>query len=137
MLSSLEVDCELPGPIPVLYLALPDRCERSESPGAQLTTRRSRSAFSIDDESGRDIASGTADPARSAQISELRRGLSEAVADLPAGQRQAIVLRDMNGLSAAEAADIMAVGEAAFKSRLHRARLKVRSAVSGLVEGDV
>jgi len=105
--------------------------------GGQLTTRRSRSAFSIDDESGRDIASENADPARSAQISELRKELSKAVADLPPGQRQAIVLRDMNGLSTAEAADIIGVGEAAFKSRLHRARLKVRSAVSGLVEGGV
>lgn len=105
--------------------------------GAQITARRSRSAFSIDDESGREIASEDADPSRSAQIAELRRGLAEAVSGLPPDQRQAIVLRDMNGLSTAEASEIMGVGEAAFKSRLHRARLRVRSAVSGLVEGEI
>ncbi len=39
------------------------------------------------------------------------------------------MLRDIEGLSTAEAAAIMDIGEAAFKSRLHRARLAVRDAV--------
>jgi DNA-directed RNA polymerase specialized sigma24 family protein len=37
------------------------------------------------------------------------------------------VLRDIEGLSTREAAKIARVGEAAFKSRLHEARLKVRA----------
>ena len=39
------------------------------------------------------------------------------------------MLRDIEGLSTREAAEITGVSEAAFKSRLHQARLKVRAAV--------
>jgi DNA-directed RNA polymerase specialized sigma24 family protein len=39
------------------------------------------------------------------------------------------VLRDVEGLSTQEAAEIAGVGQAAFKSRLHQARLRVRAAV--------
>ena len=43
------------------------------------------------------------------------------------------MLRDVEGLSTAQAADVMELGEAAFKSRLHRARLAVREAVDHFV----
>ena len=43
--------------------------------------------------------------------------------------RTAIVLRDVEGLSTQEAAEIAGVGQAAFKSRLHQARLRVRAAI--------
>ena len=105
--------------------------------GAQLTSHRSKTAFSVDEETGHELAAVGTDPARSAQLSELRRELSGAVAGLPADQRQAIVLRDMNGLSTAESAEVMGVGEAAFKSKLHRARLRVRSAVADLVDEGI
>ena len=105
--------------------------------GAQVTRHRARTAFSIDEETGRELAADSADPARSAQLSELRQELARAVTDLPADQKQAIVLRDMSGLSTAESAEIMGVGEAAFKSKLHRGRLTVRSAVADLVEGGI
>lgn len=39
------------------------------------------------------------------------------------------VLRDVEGLSTQQAAEIVGVGEAAFKSRLHQARLRVRAAI--------
>lgn len=45
---------------------------------------------------------------------------------LPLEYRAPLVLRDIEGLSTSEAAEIMGLGEAAFKSRLHRARLAVR-----------
>ena len=44
-----------------------------------------------------------------------------------------LVLRDVEGLSTAQAAAAMDLGEAAFKSRLHRARLAVREAVEHYV----
>ena len=43
--------------------------------------------------------------------------------------RTAIVLRDVEGFSTQEAAEIAGVGQAAFKSRLHQARLRVRAAI--------
>ena len=39
------------------------------------------------------------------------------------------MLRDVEGLSTQQAAEIVGVGEAAFKSRLHQARLRVRAAI--------
>ena len=39
------------------------------------------------------------------------------------------MLRDVEGLSTQQATEIVGVGEAAFKSRLHQARLKVRAAI--------
>jgi len=74
-------------------------------------------------------APGTLDPSRQAENSELRRALGRALADLPPPLRTALVLRDVEGLSTQEAAEIAGVGEAAFKSRLHQARLRVRAAI--------
>jgi RNA polymerase sigma-70 factor (ECF subfamily) len=68
-------------------------------------------------------------PQRRAEHSDLRRALEHAIRDLPADRRAPLVLRDVEGLSTSEAAAILGVGEAAFKSRLHRARLIVRKAV--------
>jgi RNA polymerase sigma-70 factor (ECF subfamily) len=70
-----------------------------------------------------------ADPARQAENAELRRALGRALAELPPPLRTAIVLRDVEGLSIQEAAEIASVSQAAFKSRLHQARLRVRAAI--------
>jgi RNA polymerase sigma-70 factor, ECF subfamily len=69
------------------------------------------------------------DPSRQAEVSELRTALGRALADLPPALRTAIVLRDVEGFSTQEAAEIAGVSQAAFKSRLHQARLRVRAAV--------
>ena len=69
--------------------------------------------------------------------SDLREALERAVRALEPDYRAPLILRDIEGLSTAEAAAIMELGEAAFKSRLHRARLAVREAVEGyLPEGE-
>jgi len=69
------------------------------------------------------------DPSRQAEVSELRLALGRALADLPPALRTAIVLRDVEGFSTQEAAEIAGVSQAAFKSRLHQARLRVRTAI--------
>ena len=68
-------------------------------------------------------------PASQAEQEELRQGLDIAIADLTPPYRTALVLRDIEGLSTREAAKIAGIGESAFKSRLHQARLKVRVAL--------
>jgi RNA polymerase sigma-70 factor (ECF subfamily) len=60
---------------------------------------------------------------------DLLEVLEQAIRGLPLEYRAPIVLRDVEGLSTAEAAEAMGLGEAAFKSRLHRARLAVRRAL--------
>jgi RNA polymerase sigma-70 factor (ECF subfamily) len=69
------------------------------------------------------------EPARQAEYRELRTALESALLDLPLPHRAAVVLRDIEGLSTREAAKIAGVGEAAFKSRLHQARLKIRASL--------
>jgi RNA polymerase sigma-70 factor, ECF subfamily len=74
-------------------------------------------------------ASPADDPARQAENNELRLSLTRALAGLPPPLRTAIVLRDVEGFSTQEAAEIAGVSQAAFKSRLHQARLQVRAAI--------
>jgi RNA polymerase sigma-70 factor, ECF subfamily len=69
-------------------------------------------------------------PAAEAEYNELRAALRAALLALPLAHRTAIVLRDIEGLSTREAAAIVGVGEAAFKSRLHAGRLQVRAALT-------
>jgi RNA polymerase sigma-70 factor (ECF subfamily) len=66
--------------------------------------------------------------ARVAQA-ELRGALADAVRALPPKYRAPLILRDIENLSTADAAAILGLGEAAFKSRLHRARVAVRNAI--------
>jgi RNA polymerase sigma-70 factor (ECF subfamily) len=57
---------------------------------------------------------------------ETRAALEAAIASLKPADREVLVLRDIDGLSAPEVATVLGVGVAAVKSRLHRARLAVR-----------
>jgi RNA polymerase sigma-70 factor (ECF subfamily) len=72
-------------------------------------------------------------PHERAQAHELRWALERAILQLPIEQRMPLVLRDVEGLTTEEAAAVMDLGEAAFKSRLHRARMAVREAVEHYV----
>ena len=58
---------------------------------------------------------------------ELEQTLEQALGQLPTEWRAAVVLRDIEGLSTGEAAEVVGVGEAAFKSRLHRGRMQLRA----------
>jgi RNA polymerase sigma-70 factor (ECF subfamily) len=71
-----------------------------------------------------------------AERSDLRDALERAIRALDPDYRAPLILRDIEGLSTAEAATIMDLGEAAFKSRLHRARLAVREAMEGYLPED-
>lgn len=66
---------------------------------------------------------------RETEASELRRILLGSIRALPDDYRAALVLRDIEGLSSQEVADVLEVTVAAAKSRIHRARLQVRDAI--------
>ena len=68
-------------------------------------------------------------PEQQAERAELRRAVGDALAGLTPAQRTAVVLRDIEGLPTSAAAEIAGVSQAAFKSRLHEARLKLRAAI--------
>jgi len=77
-------------------------------------------------------------PEEALQNKELREALDQAIDKLPKKYRMALVLHDMEGLSAKEVGTIMGVNERAIKSRLHRARLFVRRELSarGITQHD-
>jgi RNA polymerase sigma-70 factor, ECF subfamily len=84
---------------------------------------------SLDDNPLEDAPDWSEAPEPRAEQGDLRRVLEEAVRALPIDYRAPLILRDIEGLSTREAAEVMDLGEAAFKSRLHRARLTVRRAL--------
>jgi RNA polymerase sigma-70 factor (ECF subfamily) len=77
-------------------------------------------------------------PEEALQNKELRNALDQAIEKLPKKYRMALVLRDMEGLSAKDVGAIMGLNERAVKSRLHRARLFVRRELSarGITQQD-
>jgi RNA polymerase sigma-70 factor, ECF subfamily len=75
-------------------------------------------------------------PEKRLEHTDLRDALERAVRALEPDYRAPLILRDIEGLSTAQAAAITGLGEAAFKSRLHRARLAVREAIDDYVPED-
>jgi RNA polymerase sigma-70 factor (ECF subfamily) len=65
--------------------------------------------------------------------SEVERAVEQAIAGLKPADREVLILRDVEGLSAAEAAEVLGVSVDAVKSRLHRARLVLRARVAPLL----
>jgi RNA polymerase sigma-70 factor (ECF subfamily) len=79
----------------------------------------------------------SAGPARRLERRQLGEALERAVAALPMPQREVLVLRDVEGLSAAEVGAVLGLKERAVKSRLHRARLALRALLAPFVgSGD-
>lgn len=74
------------------------------------------------------------DPERRVTDDELARALDAALARLSREHREVIVLRDIDGLTAPEAARSLGLSVEALKSRLHRARGALRDALRPLLE---
>lgn len=72
-----------------------------------------------------------------AHRTEVRRLLESAVDALPDGLRQALVLRDVEELSGAEAAEVLGVSELTVRLRLFRARRALRESLETIVEEGV
>lgn len=80
----------------------------------------------------------TADPAPSPEARaadlEIATAINDALAALPEEHREVILLRDVEGLSAPEAATVLEISVDALKSRLHRAREALRRALKPRLE---
>ena len=70
------------------------------------------------------------DPEKLYTKQELRELVEKAISSLPAIYREALVLCDIEDMSAKEAAEVLGVNLAAFKSRLLRSRLIMREALT-------
>ena len=65
---------------------------------------------------------------------EIRKLIESAIESLPEIYREAFVLRDVEQMSAEEAAEAIGISVPALKSRLLRARLMVRETLAGWLE---
>ncbi len=68
------------------------------------------------------------------QSTELRNAIQTAVDDLPEAARTVFLVRDVEGLSTEETADMLGLSVPAVKTRLHRARLTLREAITRYFE---
>jgi RNA polymerase sigma-70 factor (ECF subfamily) len=67
---------------------------------------------------------------------EARETVASALDTLDPEAREVVVLRDVEGLTAAEVAEVTGVSVAAVKSRLHRARTALREHLLAVVGGE-
>jgi len=90
----------------------------------------------VTQESAPDAAAESSTPEQMLLGREARETVAAALDKLDPDWREVIVLRDIEGLSAAEVAEVTGVSVAAVKSRLHRARTALRENLLGLVGGE-
>ena len=69
------------------------------------------------------------EPDRAAQLQQQWVLLQEALVQLDIKYREVFVLRQIEGLSAAQVSEVLGISQDAVKSRLHRARKHVREAL--------
>lgn len=82
-----------------------------------------------------DLTDQAPGPDAQAQARQIGEALAVAIAALPPDQREVLVLRDVEGLTAPEAAEVVGIDVGALKSRLHRARMALRAQLAGAIGG--
>lgn len=70
-------------------------------------------------------------PEEEFMTSEAQAQLEAAIGQLPPSLRAVFVLRDLHGLSTQETAEALGITAGAVKTRLSRARLRLRNGISG------
>ena len=103
--------------------------------GALMNLRKSKRARALTQTGIEDmeVVDWSASPDRDAVNTELKEKLQEGIDRLEPDLRAAVILRDVEGLSSTEAAEVLEITVAALKSRLHRARILLRKYLSDYV----
>lgn len=83
------------------------------------------------------LTQSSAEPAPDAALAreQLRHVIEHAVAGLSDGFRSVFVLREVEGLSVDETAEVLGIPAATVKTRLHRARSKLQQTLAPEVRG--
>ncbi|MDZ7754498.1 MAG: RNA polymerase sigma factor [Gammaproteobacteria bacterium] len=96
--------------------------------------RSTRPSVEYDENLGRDPGESVEDNRYRA---ELRRKLNRGLARLPLGQRQVLILVDLQGLSYAETGEVLEIPIGTVMSRLSRARHTMKGHLAGdMVAGE-
>ncbi len=107
------------------------RGRRSEP---HLSIEEEGPAFAPDGHFARPVADWSELPEDRLLSAERRRVLEQAIDALPPDYKAVVVLRDVEGLSNSEVAEILGATVLAVKSRLHRARLALRERLAAYFE---
>ena len=84
----------------------------------------------------KDFADWREIPSEALEQKELREALIKALNSLPEKYRTVLILRDVQHLSISETAKVLDISESNVKTRLLRARLQMRDALSPGFDGD-
>jgi RNA polymerase sigma-70 factor (ECF subfamily) len=103
-----------------------------------LARLRQRGRFvSMDDVSEQVMSDGSkapaGDPERQAGGRELGQMVEQAIDVLPEIYRAVLIMREVEGMTTAEVAEVLAVEPEVIKTRLHRARRALRAALESRV----
>jgi RNA polymerase sigma-70 factor (ECF subfamily) len=109
-----------------------------------ISTKRKTRRMSVSLEARRD-ASGiepsdvnpSAEPSFAMDVSDRQRLVQQALAELSEEFRTAIVLKEIDGMSYDEIADVIQVPLGTVRSRIHRARLELREKLAVLLRSEV
>ncbi|MEO0478657.1 MAG: sigma-70 family RNA polymerase sigma factor [Planctomycetota bacterium] len=99
--------------------------------------RGSRKTLSLDenwadqDERGWDPADSGLDPSVRADQADFQSQVQAAVLSLPGDYREAVVLRDLQGLGYEEIAEVLGIAIGTVRSRIHRGRALLQAALGG------
>lgn len=94
----------------------------------------------VEDDGGQlrlEIADWTLAPEDEVFRKELREILKDAIQKLPPTYRSVFLLREVEGLSTRETAEVLGVSEEVVKTRLHRARMALRQQLDDYLWGYV
>ena len=98
----------------------------------RIRRRQAHPTVPLPDGNRTDDRPSAPEPAAPAEDHDTALVVRQALADLPAEQRAAIVLVDVQGYPVSEAAEILGVPEGTIKSRCARGRARMALALSGL-----
>lgn len=101
----------------------------------KMRTRRGESALLPEIEATLpDLTDFGADPAKLMERKDMHATMYRVLGGLPAAQRELIVLRDVEGMSYQQIADVLGCSVASIKLRLFRARRSFRDRMESLLK---
>ncbi len=95
---------------------------------------QTKATVPLDDAVGERIPNWGGRPEEIFESREFLSAIDAALGRLPLGYRQAVVLRDVEGFSNRQAAEVLGIEERALKSRLHRGRMALRRELDSFFE---
>jgi RNA polymerase sigma-70 factor, ECF subfamily len=118
-----------PGALSWLMTVVRHACQRMLRPFVRA--RRALGERLGGDDELDSVPSGQSDPQQALERWELVRAVHAAIALLDPAAREVLVLRDLEGLSGDETCAALGLELATMKTRLHRARSKLRKQLVG------